>query len=224
MQAFLAGIWRSWPKSLAVWVSTSATIASILYGFNWHTFYDTRLNMASAESEQIAADIERLRATALDEAAFRVAVQNYVAGRRALIDVEARSGEEVHWSESNDSDLDPARSQLDRHFEFAGEDDGPSLHIEVRRAVRPSLRTALLNAWTFSVRDYLQAPMLWHSKHWINRSIPLYGYLLTVMLVGFVSATMMTLTQAISVMMGAKIGVTITVQLIAFNISKYALI
>ena len=45
----------------------------------------------------------------------------------------------------------------------------------------------------------------------------------TVMLVGFVTATMITLTQAISVMIGAKIGVTITVQLIAFNISKYAL-
>ncbi len=45
----------------------------------------------------------------------------------------------------------------------------------------------------------------------------------TVMLVGFVSATMMTLTQAIAVTMGTKIGVTITAQLIAFNISKYAL-
>jgi len=46
----------------------------------------------------------------------------------------------------------------------------------------------------------------------------------TVMLVGFVSATLMTLTQAISVTMGTKIGVTITAQLIAFNISKYALL
>ncbi len=45
----------------------------------------------------------------------------------------------------------------------------------------------------------------------------------TVMLVGFVSAGMMTLTQAIGVTMGAKVGVTITVQVIAFNISKYAL-
>ncbi len=45
----------------------------------------------------------------------------------------------------------------------------------------------------------------------------------TVMLVGFVSAGMMTLTQAIGVTMGTKVGVTITVQVIAFNISKYAL-
>ncbi len=45
----------------------------------------------------------------------------------------------------------------------------------------------------------------------------------TVMLVGFVSATMMTFAQSISVMMGTKVGVTITLQLIAFNISQYAL-
>jgi len=45
----------------------------------------------------------------------------------------------------------------------------------------------------------------------------------SVMVVGFVSATMMTLTQAIAVVMGAKVGVTITVQLIAFNIARYAL-
>jgi phosphate:Na+ symporter len=43
------------------------------------------------------------------------------------------------------------------------------------------------------------------------------------MLVGFVSATMMTFAQSIPVMMGTKVGVTFTLQLIAFNISKYAL-
>jgi phosphate:Na+ symporter len=46
----------------------------------------------------------------------------------------------------------------------------------------------------------------------------------TVMLVGFVSATMMTLVQAIGVMMGAKIGTTITAQIVAFNVSEYALL
>jgi len=45
----------------------------------------------------------------------------------------------------------------------------------------------------------------------------------TVMLVGFVSATMMNLTQAIGVMIGAKIGTTVTAQLIAFNLSEYSL-
>lgn len=46
----------------------------------------------------------------------------------------------------------------------------------------------------------------------------------TVMLVGFVSATMMTLSQAIGVTLGAKIGTTVTHQLIAFNLSEYSLV
>lgn len=46
----------------------------------------------------------------------------------------------------------------------------------------------------------------------------------TVMLVGFVSATMMTVAQAVGVMMGAKIGTTITAQIIAFKVSKYSLL
>lgn len=45
----------------------------------------------------------------------------------------------------------------------------------------------------------------------------------TVMLVGFVSATMMTLVQAVGVIMGAKIGTTVTAQIVAFNVSEYAL-
>ena len=45
----------------------------------------------------------------------------------------------------------------------------------------------------------------------------------TVMLVSFVDAGLMTLTQAIGVILGANIGTTITAQLIAFNITEYAL-
>ena len=43
----------------------------------------------------------------------------------------------------------------------------------------------------------------------------------TVMIVGFVSAGLMTLRQSIGVIMGANIGTTITAQLIAFNIGDY---
>lgn len=43
----------------------------------------------------------------------------------------------------------------------------------------------------------------------------------TVMTIGFVSAGLMTLPQAISVIFGANIGTTMTAQLIAFNISDY---
>jgi len=44
----------------------------------------------------------------------------------------------------------------------------------------------------------------------------------TVMVIGFVNARLMTLTQAISVILGANIGTTITAQIIAFNIGNYA--
>lgn len=44
----------------------------------------------------------------------------------------------------------------------------------------------------------------------------------TVMVIGFVSAGLMSLRQAISIVLGANIGTTITAQLIAFNIGDYA--
>ena len=45
----------------------------------------------------------------------------------------------------------------------------------------------------------------------------------TVMVVGFVNAGLMTLTQSIGVIMGANIGTTVTAQLIAFKLSQYSL-
>ncbi len=45
----------------------------------------------------------------------------------------------------------------------------------------------------------------------------------TVMVVGFVNAGLMTLVQAIGVILGANIGTTVTAQLIAFKIGKLAL-
>jgi len=45
----------------------------------------------------------------------------------------------------------------------------------------------------------------------------------TVMVVGFVNAGLLMLKQAIGVVMGANIGTTITAQIIAFKIDKYAL-
>jgi phosphate:Na+ symporter len=45
----------------------------------------------------------------------------------------------------------------------------------------------------------------------------------TVMVVGFVNAGLMNLTQAIAVIFGANIGTTITAQVIAFKLSNYAL-
>ena len=46
----------------------------------------------------------------------------------------------------------------------------------------------------------------------------------TVMLVGFVSANLMSLSQSIGVILGADIGTTITAQIVAFKVTKYALL
>ena len=43
----------------------------------------------------------------------------------------------------------------------------------------------------------------------------------TVMVIGFVSAGLMSLPQAVSVILGANIGTTMTAQLLAFKISDY---
>lgn len=45
----------------------------------------------------------------------------------------------------------------------------------------------------------------------------------TILVVGFVSAGVMSLTQSIGVIFGANVGSTITAQIIAFNVSQYAL-
>ncbi|NMB27098.1 MAG: Na/Pi symporter, partial [Tissierellia bacterium] len=44
----------------------------------------------------------------------------------------------------------------------------------------------------------------------------------TVMVIGFVNAGLMTLSQAVGVIMGANIGTTVTAQLIAFNLTDLA--
>ncbi len=46
----------------------------------------------------------------------------------------------------------------------------------------------------------------------------------TVLVVGFISAGLMTLTQSIGVIMGANIGTTITAQIVAFKVTKAAML
>jgi hypothetical protein len=45
-----------------------------------------------------------------------------------------------------------------------------------------------------------------------------------VLVVGFVTAGVMTLSQSVGVIMGANVGSTVTAQILAFNVSAYALI
>ena len=46
----------------------------------------------------------------------------------------------------------------------------------------------------------------------------------TVLVVGFISAGLMTMVQSVGVIMGANIGTTITAQIIAFKVTEYALL
>jgi phosphate:Na+ symporter len=46
----------------------------------------------------------------------------------------------------------------------------------------------------------------------------------TVLVVGFISAGLLSLAQAISIIVGANVGSTLTVQIIAFNITQYSLL
>lgn len=46
----------------------------------------------------------------------------------------------------------------------------------------------------------------------------------TVIVVGFISAGLMSLTQSVGIIMGANIGTTVTAQIVAFKVTKYALV
>jgi phosphate:Na+ symporter len=46
----------------------------------------------------------------------------------------------------------------------------------------------------------------------------------TVLVVGFISAGLMSLTQSMGVIMGANIGTTVTAQIVAFKVTQYALV
>jgi phosphate:Na+ symporter len=45
----------------------------------------------------------------------------------------------------------------------------------------------------------------------------------TVIVVGFISAGLMSMAQSVSVIMGANIGSTVTAQILAFNVTRFAL-
>ena len=46
----------------------------------------------------------------------------------------------------------------------------------------------------------------------------------TVLVVGFITAGIMTLSQSIGVIMGANIGSTMTAQIVAFNVTQFAML
>ena len=66
MTASWPAIWNSPGRATAVGAALSALIASVLYAFNWHTFYDTRTLEARQEAARIAADIGVLSSASRD--------------------------------------------------------------------------------------------------------------------------------------------------------------
>ena len=188
MGGFWAEIWRSRARASLVGAALCMAIASALYAFNWHTFYDTKEGLAEARAGEIAQDVELLATLerGRGDAAFRQSLRVFLSRRRPHVTVTLVRDGRPAWSEANDSSVDESRTVLERSFEIdlAPPSDG-QLRVEVRRAIRPPLPTALVRAWTFSLRDYLRDPERWWGHRLYNRSMPLYGYLLVIAVVGF---------------------------------------
>ncbi len=195
MRDFWARIWRSPNKAIVAGAMISAVIASILYGFNWHTFYDTKKNFAENRAELIAKDIATLalatRAAPGNDHDFRKALEQYLTPRRQLITISrfnTTQEEEPLWSQTNGTPVDESRTLMAADFILeaaAGPDGKTPLHVEVRVGIRPRLIVALARAWSFSMPTYIENPQLWKTQALYNRSIPLYGYLLTIIILSF---------------------------------------
>ena len=195
MSSFWAEIWRSPTRSTVAGAVISAVIASILYGFNWHTFYDTRTNFAKNRAELVAKDITTLalatKAAPGNDENFRKSLEQYLAPRRQLITVSRSTGDMKDtplWHQTNGTPVDTSRTLMAADFILdvaAGPGGKTPLHIEFRVGIRPRFIVALARAWSFSILSYIKNPQHWRAESLYNRSIPLYGYLLTIMIAGF---------------------------------------
>lgn len=195
MKGFWTEIWRTPTRAVVAGALFSAVVASILYGFNWHTFYDTRKNFAENRAELIAKDIETLAlatgAAPGHDHAFRKALEQYLAPRRQRITISRANTTPEDgplWRETNGAPVDESRTLVAAEFLLdaaAGRDGKQPLHVAVVVGVRPRLMVALARAWSFSMAAYIETPQLWRAEALYNRSVPLYGYLFILMLVGF---------------------------------------
>ncbi len=193
MKGFWKEVWQSKQRATLAGVLLSAIIASILYGFNWHTFYDTRKNFAKERAQIIAGDVATLAkasgAAPGNDVEFRHILREYLPGRRQKITVSRLIENEPHpqWQETNDTVVDKSRTQVAVTTLIDGDDTSVKAHIsiEVKVGNRPRYVVSLVRAWSFSLLDYLDDPDGWWTNALYNRSRPLYGYLFTIMIVGF---------------------------------------
>ena len=188
MKGFWAKTWRSPTRSTVAGAFISALIASILYGFNWHTFYDTRTNFAKDRAELIARDITTLalatQAAPGNDAKFKTALEQYLAPRRQRITVSRNN----LWKQTNGTPVDESRTLVAADFtleQAAGPGGRTPVHVAVSIGIRPRYIISLARAWSFSILSYIDSPENWWAQSLYNRSIPLYGYLLTILIVGF---------------------------------------
>ena len=138
---------------------------------------------------QIAADIGILAQATVDPGDGRLqsALHKFLENRHPRVTVThvaIGANDSSKWSLSNGAPIDTTRTQLNEQFTLS-DGSGGELQVTVEEGIRPALTTALVRAWTFSIADYLRAPSDWWEHALYNRSMPLYGYLLTVVLVGF---------------------------------------
>lgn len=195
MRIFWAKTWQSPTRAIIAGALLSVLIASILYGFNWHTFYDTRTNFAKNRTQLISQDIENLavstNARPGHDMGFRDALERYGSSRQQLITVSRvnkTNNNEPEWTYSNKVAVDTSRTQVTATFviELAtNQDQTRPLQVDVNVGIRPRFIIALSRAWSLSLFDYIESPEQWWSGALYNRSIPLYGYLLTIVIVGF---------------------------------------
>ncbi len=195
MREFWAEIWRSPQRATLAGALLSIIISSILYGFNWHTFYDTSANFAGTRAELIAKDVTTLalatNAAPGNDENFKNALASYLEGRRQLITVSrinTSANNAPVWVQTNGATVDESRTLLTADIELqvaGGTDHTQPLHLNFNVGIRPPYLVSLGRAWSFSLLDYLDNPDRWWDEALYNRSIHLYGYLLTILLVGF---------------------------------------
>jgi hypothetical protein len=174
MRGFWVEMWRTPARATLVGLILSSVIASILYGFNWHTFYDTRTLFARKRAELIAEDVATLAlatsaASGKDED-FRKILERYLSPRRQLITVSriaGGGGDASGWSLTGGTPVDESRSLVAEDFGLdiaPGTDGSLPLHVDVRVGIRPRFPEALTRALTLSLTDYIEEPHNWWSE------------------------------------------------------------
>lgn len=97
-------------------------------------------------------------------------------------------------------------------FLFGMEQMSEAMRIVAGLRMRDVLKRLTSNRWTGLLTGSVVTAIVQSSS------------VTTVMVVGFITAGLMTFSQALGIILGANIGTTLTVQIIAFKVTKYAML